>query len=175
MSLTLISPQKAKELVAQGAVLVDVRAADEHVREHIAQARSIPMENLRAEKLTTEGTHAVIFHCRSGNRTKVNAAALSASVEGDAYILDGGLDAWIKAGLPVVKNAAQPLELQRQVQMTVGTLVVLGTLLGATVSPWFLVLSGFVGTGLIVAGVTGFCGLARVLMRMPWNRSALLK
>ncbi|AZY50014.1 hypothetical protein C0J09_13425 [Bordetella avium] len=175
MSLPLISAQTAKARIAQGAVLADIRSMDEYAREHIAQARHVPVESLQSKKMASDGAKAVIFYCKSGNRTKMNAAALRAGVEGEAYILDGGLDAWKKAGLSVEKNAAQPLELQRQVQMTVGLLVLLGTILGAAVSPWFLLLSGFVGTGLFVAGVTGFCGMARLLMRMPWNQQALLK
>lgn len=77
-----------------------------------------------------------------------------------------------KAGLPVVVDASHPLELQRQVQIAAGSLIVLGAVLGTTVSPWFHALSGLVGAGLLFAGVSGFCGLARVLMRMPWNRKA---
>ena len=103
----------------------------------------------------------------------MNASALGACTTCDAYVLEGGLDAWKKAGLPVLADASQPLELQRQVQIAAGSLIVLGAVLGATVSPWFHALSGFVGAGLVFAGVSGFCGLARVLMRMPWNRNAL--
>jgi UPF0716 family protein affecting phage T7 exclusion len=51
-------------------------------------------------------------------------------------------------------------------------MVVLGVLLGAFVTPGFYILSGFVGAGLVFAGVTGTCGLARVLRMMPWNRRA---
>ena len=173
MSLKSISPQSAIELVNQGAVLVDIRAADEHARERIAQARHVPMERLQNTSLPLDGAPAVIFHCRTGNRTRMNASALGACTTCDAYVLDGGLDAWKKAGLPVVADAAQPLELQRQVQIAAGSLIVLGAVLGATVSPWFHALSGFVGAGLVFAGASGFCGLARVLMHMPWNRNAL--
>jgi hypothetical protein len=56
------------------------------------------------------------------------------------------------------------------VQIVAGTLVVLGTVLGATVSPWFLLLSGLVGAGLVFAGSTGFCGMAALLLRLPYNR-----
>jgi len=49
---------------------------------------------------------------------------------------------------------------------------VLGVLLGALVAPAFYALSGFVGAGLVFAGVTGTCGLARALRLMPWNRQA---
>ena len=90
----------------------------------------------------------------------------------DAYIVEGGLDAWKKAGLPVVTDRRQPLELQRQVQIGAGSLAFGGTLLGLLVSPWFLVVPLFVGGGLILAGVTGFCGMARLLARAPWNRAA---
>jgi hypothetical protein len=58
----------------------------------------------------------------------------------------------------------------RQVQITAGSLVALGTALGWFVSPWFLILSGFVGCGLMFAGLSGWCGMAMMLGRMPWNR-----
>jgi hypothetical protein len=45
-----------------------------------------------------------------------------------------------------------------------------GVVPGAFVSHWFFALSGFVGAGLIFAGVTGICGMAMLLAKMPWNR-----
>jgi hypothetical protein len=45
-----------------------------------------------------------------------------------------------------------------------------GVVLGALVHPGFYGLSGFVGAGLVFAGVTGFCGMARLLALAPWNR-----
>jgi hypothetical protein len=51
--------------------------------------------------------------------------------------------------------------------------VLLGVVLGATVAPGFYALSGFVGAGLLFAGVSGFCGMARLLAVMPWNRRTL--
>lgn len=172
MSLKSISPQSIHQHLDQGAILVDIRSTDEYVREHIPQARHIPMEQLAADAAALKGAKAVIFHCRSGNRTRMNAAVLSACVPCDAYVLEGGLDAWKKAELPVTTDRSQPLELQRQVQIAAGSMVVLGTVLGLVLSPWFFVLSGFVGAGLVFAGVSGFCGLARLLMKMPWNQRA---
>jgi hypothetical protein len=76
-----------------------------------------------------------------------------------------------EAGGPVESGGGRRLpDLMRQVQMTAGSLVVLGTALGAAVSPWFLVLPGFVGAGLVFARATGICGMAMLLARMPWNR-----
>jgi len=54
-----------------------------------------------------------------------------------------------------------------------GGMALLGAVLALLVSPWFIALSGFVGAGLMVAGATGFCGTARLLAAMPWNRKIL--
>lgn len=72
--------------------------------------------------------------------------------------------------MPVVEDKSQPLPLMRQVQIAAGSLILLGVVLGYAVGSAFFLLSGFVGAGLILAGVTGFCGMARLLDKMPWNR-----
>jgi rhodanese-related sulfurtransferase len=169
MSIQKITAEQASQLVRQGAMLVDIRDADEHARERIAQARLIPVAEIGRTPLPV-GAHTVIFHCRSGNRTVANAAKLRASTACEAYILEGGLDAWKRAGLPVVTDRRQPLELMRQVQISAGTLVLAAVVLGATVSGAFYLLAAFVGAGLVFAGATGTCGLARALQLMPWNR-----
>jgi rhodanese-related sulfurtransferase len=172
MTLRSISAQDAGRLVDAGALLIDIREPDEYARERIAQAVSRPMSSSAGTRLDTGNATQVIFHCRSGARTQSHAARLANSVACEAFALEGGLDAWKKAGLPVHTDRSQPLEIMRQVQLTAGGLVVLGVSLGATVSPWFYGLAGFVGAGLMVAGATGFCGMAHVLQRMPWNRRA---
>lgn len=85
-------------------------------------------------------------------------------------MLEGGLEAWRKAGLPLHLDRKQPLPLMRQVQIGAGSLVLVGVLLGYLASPWFFLLAGFVGAGLLQAGVTGWCGMANLLQLMPWNR-----
>jgi hypothetical protein len=72
--------------------------------------------------------------------------------------------------LPVVKDPRRPLELLRQVQIGAGSLILLGVLLGFLVTPWFYVISAGVGAGLLTAGLTGFCGMAHLLVRAPWNK-----
>jgi rhodanese-related sulfurtransferase len=93
-------------------------------------------------------------------------------VNGLAFVLDGGLDAWTKAGLPIETNPAAPMELNRQVQITAGLLILTGVVLGFLVSPLWIGLSGFVGAGLTFAGLSGTCAMARLLMLAPWNRTA---
>jgi hypothetical protein len=56
------------------------------------------------------------------------------------------------------------------VQIAAGSLVLLGVMLAWLVSPWFVLLSAFVGAGLTFAGMSGWCGMAKLLGAMPWNR-----
>ena len=90
----------------------------------------------------------------------------------DARIIRGGLDAWKKAGLPVKDNAKAPLSINRQVQITAGSLVLAGALIGAFLHPAGYALSGLFGAGLIQAGISGWCGMANALAVMPRNRTA---
>jgi rhodanese-related sulfurtransferase len=174
MSLATLSPLEAKRLLDQGAVLVDIREADEHARENIPGARLMPLSQLDQADLGLPEGQRVIFHCRSGARTQGNAAHLAAKVggTGEAYIVEGGIDAWKRAGLPMAVDRRQPLDLQRQVQIGAGSMAFLGTMLGLLVSQWFFIIPAFVGAGLTMAGVTGFCGMARILKKAPWNRAA---
>lgn len=169
--LKTISPERAAELVRSGAVLVDIREADEHARENIPGARHHALSRIGNGDVAREGDDILVFHCRSGARTKGNAARLAAAASKcETYILDGGLDAWKMAGLPVMLDRRQPIDIMRQVQIVAGSLVLLGVVLGALVTPGFYALSGFVGAGLLFAGVSGFCGMAKLLGVMPWNR-----
>lgn len=173
MKLNSLSPAAAQALIAKGAQLIDIRGADEYAREHIPGAQSVPMEQLSAGSLGDHPADTIIFHCKSGNRTKMNAAALHASSACEAFILDGGIEAWKAAGHPVAKDTKQPLELNRQVQITAGGLAFTGFILGLVVHPGFYALSGAVGAGLTFAGLTGTCAMARLLKLMPWNHQAL--
>lgn len=171
MTITPISPHQADALRTRGAVLVDIREPDEHAREHIPGAVLWPISQ-SGQRLPT-GATALVFHCRSGARTQANAVRLAAAAGAEAYVLEGGIEAWRRAGLPVQVDRHQPIELMRQVQIAAGSLVLAGVLVAAMLSPWGLLVSGFVGAGLVFAGVSGFCGMARLLAWMPWNRRAV--
>lgn len=169
MTLQTIDPIAAKRLIDQGAILVDIREPDDHARERLPGARNTPLSRLGALPANAK---AIVFHCRSGARTSANASRLAAAAGCQAYVLEGGMEAWKKAGLPVVADRSQPLEIMRQVQITAGALVLLGVVLGLWVAPAFLALSGFVGAGLMFAGISGWCGMAKLLGLMPWNHRA---
>lgn len=97
MSLPTINPEDAKRLIDEGAILVDIRGSEERAREFVPGSHHGPLgstshfDNPRAP---------MIFHCRSGIRTLQNAEHLREVAPGEAYILEGGLDAWKRAGLP---------------------------------------------------------------------------
>jgi rhodanese-related sulfurtransferase len=173
MSLKTISPQDAAKLIREGAVLVDIREADERAREKIPGAEHMPLSQLDQADMSVHSGRPVIFHCRSGMRTLANAETLGSKAQGqcDAYVVEGGLEAWKKAGLPVATDRSKPIEIQRQVQIIAGSLGLIGTLLGVFIHPGFLVIPAFIGAGLTFAGATGFCGMAIVLARAPWNRA----
>ncbi|MGB0684289.1 MAG: rhodanese family protein [Magnetovibrionaceae bacterium] len=167
--LTPVTAGKAQTLIAAGeAVLVDIREQDERRRRSIPGSLSSPISGLGDQfRLHVPADKKVIFHCKSGMRTQSNAARLASLVPSESYSLDGGLDAWTG---PVDENPAAPIEIIRQVQITAGLMILLGVVLGYLVDPGFFALSGFVGAGLLFAGITGTCALAGLLARLPWNK-----
>ena len=170
--LTPLNPADVQARLKSGrARLVDIREPDEFAREHIPGVAHAPLSGFEDAHLSVRADQDVIFMCRSGMRTQSNCSRLAARVDGEAFVLDGGLQGWKDAGLPTSVDKKAPLELMRQVQIIAGSLVVIGALLAWLVHPAWIALSAFVGAGLLMAGVTGFCGMARVLMLAPWNRT----
>ena len=174
ITLQEIDPLTVKSWLDSGkARLVDVREPDEFRHEHIPGAVCVPASELTSGHADQANGTITVLQCNSGARSCVAAeAALSAGAE-KAYHLEGGLQAWKSAGLAVERDQSAPLPIMRQVQIIVGSLVVLGVVLAYFVAPAFALLSAFAGAGLAVAGVTGFCGMAKLLAFMPWNRRTM--
>ena len=175
--MTILTPLKpadvAERLKANRAILIDIREPDEFAREHVSGAVHAPLSRIDGWALEGHAGRDAIYTCRTGHRTGVNGMKLAACVPGEAFVLEGGLDAWKAHGLPIHSDRSQPMELMRQVQMTAGGLVLTGVALGLLVHPALWGLAAFVGAGLFLAGATGFCGMARILAVMPWNRGVL--
>jgi rhodanese-related sulfurtransferase len=172
MTLPTITAGRAAALLRDNAaVLVDVREADERARAHVPGSLHLPLSRLEQAEPLPHGGRSVVFHCASGARTAQDAARLGALAGlGEAFVVAGGMAALRQAGLAVAQDRGAPLPLMRQVQIAAGSLVLAGVLLGALVAPAFYGIAGFVGAGLVFAGVSGFCGMAQLLARMPWNR-----
>ena len=163
-----ITPSEAMAKIREGALAVDIRSQAEYRGGHIVGALSLPPEQQR-DKLPDDTAPCLIFYCLSGKRTTRAETILSVLGQGrECYILEGGLQAWKAAGLPIVTDHAAP-DIMRQVQTIAGSLILLGVLAGWLVSPWFYLIDVMVGAGLLISGLTGFCGMARLLAKMPWN------
>ncbi|AFZ32147.1 Rhodanese-like protein [Gloeocapsa sp. PCC 7428] len=158
-------------LDTDSVALIDVREPAEYVGEHIPGAILVPLSQFDLSQIPTDTHKKLILQCQSGNRSAQAAQKLFANGIEQVTHLQGGLTAWKQAGFPTKVNKNAPISLLRQVQIVAGSLVLLGTLLGAFVSPWFLILSGFVGAGLTFAGITGNCTLAMLLNKLPYNRN----
>lgn len=169
-----IAPQGLQTLREQGSMpfLLDVRSPLEFESERIEGARLIPLEQLDARVDEIPEQTEVVVVCRTGVRATIAAETLARAGR-RASVLEGGIHAWRQARLPL-REGRRRLPVDRQVQLIAGSMVLTGVLLGAFVNPWFLAVAAFFGAGLTFAGATGTCGLALVLMRMPWNRPLAL-
>ena len=175
MTISIISAMEAKDKLAAGAILIDIPQPEEYYREHIDGSILQPLSELQHQGLskTLKQGSCLIFHCKSGARTAGQADFLKQLAQEnhcEAYLLQDGITGWKNAGLATRFNPSQPIEIMRQVQIVAGSLILLGSLLGWWISPYFYWLSAFVGAGLTFAGISGFCGMAKLLSLMPWNR-----
>lgn len=150
--------------------LIDVRTPAEFGEIHIPGSRLVPLHTLddtKAQEVAGLDGECVII-CRSGNRAKQAAEKLASAGAKNITVLEGGVTAWESAG-ETVNRGQKTLSIERQVRIAAGAMVFAGVVLGVTVNSWFLVLSGFVGCGLMFAGLTDWCGMGMLLARMPWN------
>lgn len=174
--ITTLSAREIQTKLQNGAVLIDIRSPDEYRREHIEGAVCLsPAQLPSSTDAKIQQASCLVFHCKSGMRTQHAAAQLAqycAENGKEGFIMQKGLDGWKTAGFQTRINKSQPLEMMRQVQIAAGLLILTGAVLGWLVSPLFYLLCAFVGCGLLLAGVTGFCGMARLLALMPWDKPA---
>lgn len=150
--------------------LVDVRSHDEFDSGHIPGAINIPMQEIEARLDDIAAHNEVVLVCRSGQRAGMTCQILANKREHVA-VLEGGTEAWLREGLPVVQSKSTRWSLERQVRLGAGILILISFGLAYLVSPLLLGLAIFVGAGLTFAGATNLCLMASLLAKMPWNRA----
>jgi len=163
-----VSPAELAEALKGGASLIDVRTPAEFQEVHVRGARNVPLDRLNAAEFQGR-TEKLYVVCQRGSRSVKACEQLAAGGVTNLVNVEGGTLGCVSAGLPV-NRGKKTISLERQVRIAAGTLVILGTALGALVHPYWLGLSGFVGAGLVFAGITDTCGMAMILARMPWNQ-----
>lgn len=171
----VLQPSEVAELTRQlpGTRLLDVRTPGEFETAHIRGAYNVPLDKLAEHALEIGANVAdpVVLVCQSGQRARKAEAALETAGMSNLHVLDGGVNAWVSAGLPVVRGARK-MSLERQVRIVAGALAAAGGLLGAFVNPVFGLLAAVVGSGLVFAGLTDTCAMGMLLARLPYNRAA---
>ncbi len=151
--------------------MIDVRTGAEFEGEHIPGSHLIPLDQIeaRAEEVRAVPAPRLLL-CQSGNRSSIAGKTLEKLHVAGLRVVEGGIGAYVEAGGETIRGKAH-LSLERQVRIASGMLVLLGVLSGFFIHKAFLILSGFVGAGLIFAGITDWCGMGILLSKMPWNRS----
>lgn len=153
--------------------VIDVRTQAEFRGLYLPGTLCAPMHELDADKLRAERAGKIdrplFVLCERGGRSQRAAEQLAQAGVPDVVYVEGGIIACREAGLPVIKGE-NVISIERQVRIIAGALVFSGTVLGVLVHPGFLILPGFIGAGLLFAGITDTCGMAMLLARMPWNR-----
>ena len=152
----------------QAQTLIDVRSPSEYATGHIPGALNIPLEQIES-RLEDLGPSPLVLICKAGQRARMAAGLLQPCFE-KVTVLEGGTDAWVRSGLPVVASVRARWSLERQVRFGAGLLILTGVVLGFTLNSAWFYLAGFVGLGLTFAGLTDFCPMGILLGRMPWNR-----
>jgi len=169
-----INAQELSKWLESGeAVLVDVREPAEYRAESIQDSRNLPLSDVTvdAAHLPEHRNKKLVIHCKSGRRSMMACEQLkSENAPFDVWNLEGGIDAWKSAGMPIASSGENIMPLDRQVQTTLGILILTGLAIGHFVSPYGLILTLIIGLGLTNAGLTGWCGLAKLIAKMPCNK-----
>ena len=178
-NITTISPLRLHALRDEGKTikLIDVRSAAEYRAGHVAGAKLIPLDELTVDSLAADGLYddagrefPVYLTCQAGLRSQQAAERLIGAGFHNVAVLEGGTQGWQNAGLPI-NRCGYAISLERQVQIAIGMLLLLKVIFGFTISELFFAAIPVIGAGLIVAGLTNWCGLSRLVALMPWNQN----
>lgn len=149
---------------------INVCTPEEYAAKHIEGVKSLPLDELPSRYTELKDKKTIYIHCRSGNRSKRAIETLEQlGVQAELVNVEGGIMAWESAGLTTASTSSK-LPLTQQVFVLAGSLILLGSILAFLQGMAFLLIPGFIGAGLVFAGLTGWCGMAVLLSKMPWNR-----
>ncbi|BAN21951.1 rhodanese domain protein [Caballeronia insecticola] len=104
-----ISAAEATTLInRRNAVVVDLRPAAEFAKGHLPAARNIEFAEIQAKigQIAKNKNNPVVLVCQTGQQSQRASRTVSEAGYAEVHVLEGGLDAWQKAGMPVVKQGA---------------------------------------------------------------------
>ena len=155
-----------------GPRIIDVRTPAEFETAHIPGAYNGPLDMLREHRaeLRQHLDEDVVLVCRSGARATQAGQSLAQAGLPNLKVLDGGILAWQAADAPV--NRGKPRwDLERQVRLVAGSIVLAAVLLSAAV-PGAKWIAAAIGAGLAVAALTNTCAMGMLLAKLPYNRGS---
>ena len=172
---TALTPETLLSWISehQDLVVIDVRSAAEFESLHIRGSYNVPLPLLseHTEELAARLGSRVVLVCQSGARAEQARHRLNTAGIAGAYVLSGGAPGFAEAGGDVVRGKRR-WDVDRQVRLAAGSLVVLGLTGGKFVSPKFRILAGAIGAGLTFSAATNTCAMGKALSGMPWNKAA---
>lgn len=150
---------------------INVCTSAEYKEKHISGVRSVPLDELEKHLDEFKDKKTIYIHCRSGARGKRAIETLtSLGVQAELVNVEGGILAWEEVGHPVHFLAKAKIPLMRQVFLVAGLLIIISSVFGFTIHQNFFLITIVVGAGLTISGATGWCGMAILLSKMPWNK-----
>ncbi|MEL5953497.1 rhodanese-like domain-containing protein [Streptomyces sp. CLV115] len=169
---SVFTPATLQHLIktGEGPRLIDVRTSGEFQTSHIPGAYNVPLDTLR-EHRTELGRHLdedVVLVCRSGARATQAEEALADAGLPNLRVLDGGMMAWEASGAPVDRGQ-QRWELERQVRLIAGSIVLVSGVVGFFV-PGVHLIGTAIGAGLTFAALSNTCAMGMMLSKLPYNR-----
>lgn len=174
-TVTVLAPETLETWFRehQDLVVLDVRSAAEFQSMHIRGSYNVPLPLVseHTEELAARLGSRVVLVCQSGARAEQARQRLGGAGLDTAYVLTGGVSAFAAAGGEVVRGKDR-WDLERQVRLAAGSLVVLGLAGGKLVSPRIRMLAGAIGAGLTFSAATNTCAMGQALSAMPWNKAA---
>ncbi len=185
MTIEFVDLEEGKRLIEQGALIIDVREATEYDANHIEGAINYPISSFNPEQIIKQHKDCdkIIIHCLKGSRAE-NACFKVEYLDKtlNLFLMKCGIEGWKDANYRLVNKlenedgdnelivVKEGLDLNRQVQIIAGLSVLITVILGFVINGNFFYVTGFVGIGLIFAGISGFCAVAKILAKMPWNK-----
>ncbi|MFE3526072.1 rhodanese-like domain-containing protein [Streptomyces sp. NPDC059161] len=153
-----------------GPRLLDVRTPGEFHTVHIPGAYNVPLDTLRTRRadLLHHLDEDTVLICRSGARAAQAEQALADAGLPNLRVLEGGMVAWEEAQGAVTHGAAR-WELERQVRLIAGSIVLVSGLAGLAI-PGLHLIGTAVGAGLTFAALTNTCAMGMLLAKLPYNR-----
>ncbi len=177
--VSTIEPQQLHEIRRRDEYtpVLDVRSVAEYRAGHIPGAQLIPIDALSENALARAFRRPLLrreetlyITCQAGPRALQAAERLEQAGLANLRLIDGGTQRWEQLGLPL-ERCGKAMSLERQVQIAIGSLLIFKVFLGFSVHELFFALTAIIGLGLIIAGTTRWCGLAKLIAQLPWNRN----